>query len=152
LATDTHDVLFLNKLLKKQCPNVQVFTTGPSIILANPEDAYHMRGMIVASTYPLYPPNQNWVQGKFSRRLSFLGQSAQGTYNAVLAQLGGAPLLEYRAPQFADATPQCKDWPPIWISMVSENGKFVPLHCYRNYDDTCPTSPRYSYVFVGPDS
>lgn len=150
VATDVRDVVFLNKLLRRECPNVRVFTTEPSVALLHPDEAYHLRGMIVGSTYPLYPPAAWWtrlhdpnpslnIPSRIpNRRLSFPTQGAQGIFNAVLAlskkpelMLGYSPLL------FPDA-PVVANRPPIWISVIGQNGQLVPVHCYANYSDSNP--------------
>jgi hypothetical protein len=101
-ASDARDVVFLNKLLTRYCPNVTVFATEPSVVMLRPDEAYHMRGVVVGSTYPLYPDNQRWVHGEGGRRLPFPGFAAQGYYNAVLAHYpdGRDKMLEYRPPNF----------------------------------------------------
>ena len=53
LATDPRDVVFLNRVIRSQCPNVRVFTSETSLALTHPDDAYHLRGMVIGSTYPL---------------------------------------------------------------------------------------------------
>lgn len=139
VASDTRDKLFLTRLVREYCPDVRVFVTGADLLLAHPEYRYHMRGVIVGSTYPLTPRNQRWVDGSTSERILFPTVGTQGIYNAILVHLGlQNQLLEYRAPSFSllDAhSPVAEQRPPIWISVVAPNGTLIPLHLNTSYDD-----------------
>lgn len=112
LASDTRDVVFLNRLLQKECPSVRVFTTEPGIALLHPEEATRLRGMVVGSTYPLSPTAQFWGRGGLAPRqmLSFPTQGSQGYYNAVLAQCGRHDLmLGYHPPKLGEYEPSAGD-------------------------------------------
>jgi hypothetical protein len=145
IASDTRDKLFLIRLIREHCPDVRVFVTDGDLLLTHPEYRYYMRGVIIGSTYPLVPRNQNWVNGDARERILFPSVGAQGYYNATLMQLGlNAKLLEYAAPAFALRDPNRPDLadnrPPIWVSMVAPNGAIVPLQLYTRYDD------KYGYL------
>jgi|GEM_PF-2549670 len=134
IATDARDVVFLNQLIRRQCPDVRVFTTEPSVALLNPDDSPQMRGMVVASTYPLTPIAQVWARTpkQGARMIPFPTQSSQGYYNAVVAQFGKPEfMLGYHPPLLPDV--QTLDRPPIWISVIGQNGRLVPVHCYTEY-------------------
>jgi hypothetical protein len=142
VATDTRDVIYLNRWLRKECPRVRVFTTEPSVALLQPDDAYQLRGMLVASTYPLTQLAESRAQGRPGGRqlIPFPTQASQGYYNAILAQFRAPELLiGYRVPPVQDPNIRTRDRPPIWISVVGANGSLVPVHCYTEYkvsDDT----------------
>ena len=53
VASDTRDKLFLIRLIREHCPDVRVFVTDGDLLLTHPEYRYHMRGVIIGSTYPL---------------------------------------------------------------------------------------------------
>jgi hypothetical protein len=133
-ASDARDILFLSSLLYEYCPDVRTFTTTTDTLLTVPQERHHMRGMIVASTYPLFLPNQGWTRTGASKQLPFSSEHAQGYYNAVLALMGSPEaekeMIEYGAPRFAGPT----DRPPIWICAISQDGNFVPLRFYPNYN------------------
>ncbi|HVK12727.1 MAG TPA: hypothetical protein VM597_28510, partial [Gemmataceae bacterium] len=140
IASDTRDKLFLIRLIREHCPDVRVFVTDGDLLLTHPEYRYYMRGVIIGSTYPLVPRNQNWVDAGTRERILFPSVGAQGYYNATLMHFGlHDQLLEYSAPAFAlrdPARPEvADDRPPIWISMVAPNGAIVPLHLYTRYED-----------------
>jgi hypothetical protein len=145
VASDTRDKLFLIRLIREHCPDVRIFVTDGDLLLTHPEYRYHMRGVIIGSTYPLVPRNQNWVKAGTTERILFPSVAAQGYYNATLMHLGvHSQLLEYSAPAFAlresDRPAEADQRPPIWISMVAPNGAIVPLHLFTNYED------KYEYV------
>ena len=59
-ATDTRDKIFLITLIREFCPDVQIFFSDNDLLLAYPEYSRFLRGSIIASTYPLFPPNREW--------------------------------------------------------------------------------------------
>jgi hypothetical protein len=139
VATDSRDVVYLNRLIRQQCPHVRVFTTEPSIALTHPDEAYHLRGMVVGSTYPLHPITQYWarLQGIPDRRMiiPFPNQGSEGYYNAVLAHFGECDkMLDYRPPGLANIPAKWCNRPPIWISIVGQGGRLTPVHCFTNYE------------------
>jgi hypothetical protein len=141
IASDARDKLFLIRLIREYCPDVHVFVTDADQLLLHPDYQYHMRGVIVGSTYPLLAPNQRWVNPKSTERILFASVGAQGSYNAALMHMGlHKDLLEYAPPRFAsqdsnDSESKSLRRPPIWISVVSPNGTMVPLQVFTEYDD-----------------
>ena len=145
IATNPFDVVFLAREVRRFCPNVRLFTIASDLLLARPAEVIDLRGMLVASTYPLYPSNQ-WMTTPFRNapRVFFSDRGAQGLYNATAAHLwemkaeqpppGDKPssvpqLLEFALPY--DLTPRKIRQPPVWISAVGERGlypvKFIPV-------------------------
>src|SRR5262249_47157525 len=61
VATDVRDKIFLACMIRDFCPDVQVVTTNGNLLLAHPTFSAHTRGMVVASSYPLYSKNQQWA-------------------------------------------------------------------------------------------
>ena len=103
IASDARDKLFLIRLIREYCPDVHVFITDADQLLLHPDYRYHMRGVIVGSTYPLLPANQRWVRPNVAERILFPSSSAQGCYNAALIHMGlQSRLLEYRAHNLCD--------------------------------------------------
>ncbi|MDR3636035.1 MAG: hypothetical protein P4L84_19690 [Isosphaeraceae bacterium] len=90
VATDTRDVIFLSALVREYCPDVQLFSPVGDLLLGHPTYASQLRGMIVASPYPLFSMAQRWdppYSGDHRRHL-FMHESDQGYYNATLSLLG----------------------------------------------------------------
>ncbi|MBA4188544.1 MAG: hypothetical protein C0467_11110 [Planctomycetaceae bacterium] len=136
MATDTRDKLFLIRLIREFCPDVHVFVTQSDLLLAHPDYLYHMKGVIVGSTYPLYPPGQKWSNPNASERLLVSSSAAQSYYNATLATFGlHDKMLEYGPPGFAAGPDVPNDRPPVWVSMIAPSGAFVPLQLFTGYDD-----------------
>ena len=151
VATDPSDVVFLARQVARFCPNVRLFTLSSDLLLARPSDLVDLRGMLVASTYPLYPSNQ-WITTPFrdGARVFFSNRGAQGLYNATVAHLwemgadepekrtdGSKPqLLEFAHPY--DVSRTLMRTPPVWISTVGERGlypiTFVPKQSAYLYD------------------
>ncbi len=89
VATDTRDTIFLAGLIHRYCPDVQVFAPEGDLLVAHPSYAAELRGMILASSYPLFSMVQRWdppYKGDRRRHL-FASQENEGTYNAVLTFL-----------------------------------------------------------------
>ena len=136
IATDTRDKLFLTRLVREHCPDVHVFVTSSDLLLTHPDYLYHMKGVVVGSTYPLFAPNQQWVNPGASEFLMLASAAAQGYYNATLALVGASDqMLEYSPPSFAHGTGVSTDRPPVWVSMVAPSGSLVPLQLFTGYDD-----------------
>lgn len=157
LLTDPEDVVYFVDCIKRDCPDVLgIFVTGMDLYYALPKNRYSMRGVVVASTYPLFPPNRQWTSPEhpvLKIRDTFQSEWAQGCFNATvihLAEMEGArvkvtnpnsdqdeviqkiernSLREYIPPSFA---PQDK-YPPVWVVGIAENGRFV-VHGVYSYD------------------
>jgi len=146
MATDTRDKLFLIRLIREFCPDVRVFVTQSDLLLTHPDYLYHMKGVIVGSTYPLYPPGQKWSNTDATERLLLASSAAQGYYNATLATFGlHAKMLEYGPPGFATGPDVPNDRPPVWVSMIAPNGALVPLQLFTGYEDA------NGYMLLKPD-
>ncbi len=99
VATDTRDVIFLARLIREYCPDVQLFSPAGDLLLGHPTYASQLRGMIVGSPYPLFSMAQRWDpphEGDHRRHL-FMHESDQGYYNATLTLL--APAEKKRDPE-----------------------------------------------------
>jgi hypothetical protein len=86
VATDTRDTIFLAGLIHQFCPDVQVFAPTGDLLLAHPQYSAELRGMIVASTYPLFSAAQRWAPPYHRadrRRHQFSCQEDEGTFNAT---------------------------------------------------------------------
>lgn len=135
LASSTPDKIHLSGLVKENCPDVQPFVTGNDVLFAHPNYQHIMRGVLVASTYPLYPPNQGWTDPTAETRIPFQSQSAQGIYNAALIHLGRRDqLLDYGPPALDEYQRRGPSKPAVWITTTGEAGRFLPLQYFVNYE------------------
>jgi len=115
-ATDPADMLFLVHWVRQNCPKVTPIALSADLLYLHTDVNADTRGMIVATTYPLYLENQLWTLRPDDPRspIQFSLDTSEGIYNATLRLLDpSAPLLDYAKP-FA---PNSKG-PPLWISFV----------------------------------
>ena len=142
-ATDARDVIFLAGKIRRMIPDARVFTTENDLVFTHPERIADLRGMFVASTYPLLARNQSWsypYRGE-QRSVFFTSDDAQGIYNATVLQLhdlldeepvAQTHFVEYGRP-FAlpgGTSPQGtspETCPPVWIGVVGNHGIY-PVH------------------------
>lgn len=126
-ATDPRDAVFLAGRIHTECPYSRVFVTDADLMFTLPENKYRMRGVVIATSYPLYPPNQVWTGSRHGRsRHFFPSQVVQGCYNAMAAFLDKKLMREYGYPQFLESDDR-STVPPVWLTTIGENGRFVVL-------------------------
>ncbi len=145
-ATDPRDVLFLARKIGEARANVVLFAFGTDAVYTHPDYQRFLRGMLVATSYPLFPPNQEWT-GLGDYRVAFSGAFDEGVFNAATLLLQGhepAPgsLLEYRAP---GASPT-DDRPPIWIVAVGRGGYWPVRYTRMSAGDGSYLAPGKSPV------
>jgi hypothetical protein len=141
LSTDERDRLFLAREINHVSPDVILFGTEPDILMLHPDYAPYVRGMLMASSYPLQGHAQTLTHGEGmqTRRVQFTSMAQQGIYNALLLSLGdssttGPLLIDYRAPQGSwprDKPAQCGgddglERPVPWIVVVGQR-EFTPF-------------------------
>jgi hypothetical protein len=156
IASDPRDKLFLASAVRDRCPGVQIFTIGSDLLLGLPEFTHYLKGTVIGSTYPLVTQNQRWTnpeewgnpEGR--RRIPFPNAPAQGYYNAILWQMDDREgMIEYRAPLVAKEERTGLDYPPIWITMVGQDGELVPLQFFTGYGDQDKGAK--DYLAPGPE-
>jgi hypothetical protein len=135
LGTDSLDLLFLAQQIRRHTPGVQLFALEGDVLFYHARHVADFDGMVLAGTYPLFVANQSWTDSLAVRRqhLQFPTNSAQGIYNATIAQLNTSeqqiPLLEYAYP-FQKASEvnsgERHTIPPLWLTLVG-NGGFWPV-------------------------
>jgi hypothetical protein len=169
MLTSADDKRFLAQRLNLECPDVRVFTLESEIDYLHPEDYSFMRGMLVASTYPLHSRNQQWssVYGRRNPQiLQFASQPDQGLYNATLLLLQDKDqhdleslLQEYAPPYFGSGYRACDRGPclrpSVWISAVGRQG-LSPIRAYSEFSAAAnpvqPVSPLPKHEQARPAS
>ncbi len=137
VATDILDVIYLTRLVRENCPDVQIILVGNDLRYTDPQFSLDFRGTIIASSYPLDARAQVWsfpFEGAIERRL-FASEFDIGRYNAGLILLNGIPDPD-RANQLVVDTGKAEDFlvygkpfvatfydsvnrrPQIWINQV----------------------------------
>ncbi|MGE5345183.1 MAG: hypothetical protein ACM3JH_04435 [Acidithiobacillales bacterium] len=140
MATDVRDKLFLARQIALNCPGVTLFTLDSDILLAHPKYIPYLRGMLVASTYPLYNRNQVWTPDATPRdSFQFPSGGAEGVFNATLVLLGRDDALVEYGPPFPQlvsesAEARVRNRPPVWLSVVG-NSAVWPLAVLPNEVD-----------------
>lgn len=130
IGTDVRDKIFLADQLRKRLPDARLFTFGSNNLYLRDDYNGSLRGMIVFSTYPLFPENQWWDMVHRARpgRLVFPSDDAQGVFNATLRQITRRQFREYRAP--FDSTGV---YPPVWVTAVGRHS-FIPVRAFRSLE------------------
>jgi hypothetical protein len=105
LATDLQDRLFLAEQIHSFCPDAVVFTFDNHLLDAHPKVAKSMDGMLVLTSFPLYPSREKRVSRQF------ISEFQQGIYLAVLRLVKRPSRLEP---------------PVVWVAAVG-NGELWPI-------------------------
>ena len=90
VASSTRDKIFLAEQFRQSAPNLRVHMYESSIDLADRSKRQGLEGVMVASSYPLFPMTQVWAGDSQDGLQQFPSMSAEGIYNAVLALLARA--------------------------------------------------------------
>ena len=86
VMTDARDVMFLNRMIEKYCPNVRTATLLSDVIYSHPDYLHLLHGMLVVSYYPLFTLPGSMDALTFVRSgptQQFASASSQGIYNAT---------------------------------------------------------------------
>ena len=141
MATDMRDLLFVADYLQTHCPNTQLVSVSTEEAFTHHEQISKLRGMLFATTYPLWMKNQDagWTvpdQKTARSELRLLvvpNDASMVTYNATLAHLIELVpvdqldqrkdllrgLIGYGWP--GDSLPTT---PPIWITVAGQQGYY----------------------------
>jgi hypothetical protein len=113
-ATDEEDTIFLVGQVHAANPNVTVIALNSRLLYVHSEFNAALRGLLVASPYPLFIEYQFW--NRLGAPIQFPSDQSEGAYNATLALLGAPGLMrDYRAQGGAGM-------PPLWLSVVGRRG------------------------------
>jgi hypothetical protein len=133
-ATDVNDTIFLAGQVRTVNPNATVIALSSHVLYVHSEFNSALRGMLVASPYPLFIEDHLWNKSGTPQPIQFPSDRAEGAYNATLALLGETDkMLDYGS-----------DQPPLWISVVGKNGLW-PI-AQIGVDDP----HGYTYIVPGP--
>ena len=171
IGTDPRDIVFLARLIRLYCPDARIFTVGSDLLYLDSLSIADLRGMIVGSTYPLYPANHSWTGSDTrSRGQVFPSENAQGVYNAAVVQIArvtgrpgsvdepegengeqkpweaeGERLVEYSTPvPLRGGVVADPALPPVWISVVGERSLY-PVDCRPLDRDQSQSDFKYLY-------
>lgn len=139
VATDILDVIYLTRLIRENCPDVQLILVGNDLRYTDPQFTLDFRGTIIVSSYPLDARAQVWsypFEGTKERRL-FANEFDIGRYNAGLMLLNAVSdpnherqlvidaskaedLLVYGKPFVATFFDSVNRRPQIWVNQVGQ--------------------------------
>jgi hypothetical protein len=139
VATDILDVIYLTRLIRENCPDVQVILVGSDLRYTDPQFTLDFRGTVIASSYPLDARAQVWsypFEGAIERRM-FANEFDVGRYNAALVLLNGVTdpnhagrlvvdagkaedFLVYGKPFITSFYDSVNRRPQVWISQVGQ--------------------------------
>jgi hypothetical protein len=139
VATDILDVIYLTRLIREHCPDVQVILVGNDLRYTDPQFTLDFRGTIIVSSYPLDARAQVWsypFEGAIERRL-FANEFDVGRYNAGLVLINGVTdpdhdrrlvvdagkaedFLVYGKPFVATFFDSINRRPQIWINQAGQ--------------------------------
>jgi hypothetical protein len=153
-ASDVEDTIFLAREVRASSPNVMLISLNASVLFLHSEVNPQLRGLFVASGYPLFSANQVWTYPFWGaqRRVQFPSDNAEGAYNATVALLGDDDdMLDYGDPFNADAR-----MPPLWVTVIGSGGMWplatIPIKDDNHYiyeRSSSSSSPSRSYVWPG---
>jgi hypothetical protein len=115
-ATDVGDAIFLAQRIRDVAPDVRLAFFDADMLLAAPEYRRELLGSLVVTPYPFLGV-QPFAWHSSAPLLGFQNSTAEGVYNALLAQLraGAESLREYTFDE--------GQFPlPVWVSTVSRGG------------------------------
>ncbi|HSM61124.1 MAG TPA: hypothetical protein VK849_10025, partial [Longimicrobiales bacterium] len=141
LATDVRDKLFLAEVVHRELPDVLLFTYEGNALFARRDLIGSVRGMVVASSYPLILQNVEWTGG--DDWVPFAVEGAAGVFNAALFLLGSPELVQqYRHPDHPYRRPLGEGARvPLWLTTVG-TGQLLPLAVVDVGDDPeVPSAP-----------
>ncbi|MCY3016978.1 MAG: hypothetical protein NT171_20095 [Planctomycetota bacterium] len=146
-ATDHRDRVFLGQQIRRYAPRAQLVLLGGDLAYEHPDYRQTLRGTIVASTYPMFPTNQQWsFRERSNARHVFASQAGYALFNAISAAMviqrdpkafdGDhailtvrekgklIPFVEYGPPHDdgTSAEPPQPQSPPLWISVLGDQG------------------------------
>jgi hypothetical protein len=141
--TDVRDQLFLAREIRRRMHDVQLFAFGSNALFLRADRTAALTGLLTFSTYPPLSEGRELSAraGTASRnRMLFADESAEGTFNAAVKQLGRGDLaVDYGTPVRAGLADPWR--PPVWVSAVGR-GAFVPV--------TVVDAPEASRAVVDP--
>ena len=131
-ASNVEDAIFLAREVRASNPNMMLISLNSNLLFLHSQVNPQLQGVFVASAYPLFSANQVWTNPFWGAetRIQFPSDTAEGTFNATVALLGGdAEMIDYGEPFKTDAR-----IPPLWVTVIGSGGVW-PLEARRITDD-----------------
>jgi hypothetical protein len=130
-ASDIRDKIFLIKYLNKHCPDAQILTTGSDISLTHSTRYSELRGLIVATPYPIW-----FAHLEKSKREAFPILPSSGAFSYYVATR-----------KHLSCNADCLLDDKIWVMANSLEG-FLPLRNYKvEINKNCLSSETKSSLY-----
>ena len=134
-ATNSLDQIFLSQFLRRAYPSGRVIIDGADLLFSRGTDGRSLRGVMLLSTYPLLPAQQDWTSSfeyqKNTGYRTFGEDTAEATYIAARGLFkqppekggppqDGVPIRDYGPPAWAVDKPHgdAGAVPPTWLTVV----------------------------------
>ena len=135
-ATNSLDQIFLSQFLRRAYPSGRVIIDGADLLFSRGTDGRSLRGVMLLSTYPLLPAQQDWTSsfvhpGNTGYR-TFGEDTAEASYIAARGLFGDeakeVPIRDYGPPAWSVDVPHgaAGEVPPTWLTVVG-HGQAWPL-------------------------
>ncbi|MEO8177847.1 MAG: hypothetical protein ABI895_03345 [Deltaproteobacteria bacterium] len=115
VATDARDVIFMAERIKRQLPDVRLFTLGMDLRYLHPEHAEALNGMLVAHAVQLGPLDRDStvLQVPMTRNVSAAGRAlltgTEPDYEVRVSLIGNGQLWEMEEPAAAETEEEPSD-------------------------------------------
>ena len=130
VASDIRDKLFLAEALRSRLPGIHLFTYEGNALFRRTDFGPTLRGMVVASTYPLLMESQTWMADTLPLTLlPFSNEQAAGVFNAALHLMGETSSMRgYHT--LPDRGTTLQSGPPVWLTVAGRD-RTLPLMAAR---------------------
>jgi hypothetical protein len=149
-STSSLDQIFLSQFLRRFYPEGRVVIDGADLLFNRGAEGKSLRGVMLLSTYPLLPVEQDWTASLVAHRTrsyrAFGEDNAEGVYIAARElfhnQDSSVPLHDYGAPEWAIGIEKTYDEhdentrPATWLTVIGRR-QLWPLAVLNS--NTLPT-------------
>ncbi len=123
-ATNVLDLLFLTRVLKRQCPDTRILISSPDLLFVEAAQTEGLTGTLALSTYPLFAASNEWM-GQQNLPATFSDANSEGVYNATVMLLD--PQRKNITDYPSDETDSSeKGRPQSWLLTLDREG-FAPV-------------------------
>ncbi len=142
-ATNVLDVLFLARVLRRDCPNTRLLIPYADLLFVEAAQAGSLTGVLALSTYPMFAARNDWLPEQKDMPLFAPDSNSEGVSNAAillsrrcdcsgkcgaLADYQGWPASALQS--CGPAVPRL-DHPPEWLLTLDREG-FLPVRVWTS--------------------
>lgn len=129
-ASNVFDILFLARVLKRQCPDTRLLVSNADLLFAEAAQTDRLTGILAMSTYPLFFASNQWVDGS-QRLLPAIhpDSNSEGVFNAAVLSLS-SERDDWRPDALNDYHWKALRRPPVWLLTLDKEG-FSPVRLWE---------------------